>query len=284
MSDTWRWRWAMLPAAGLLIGGVLLPILLTIRISVAQTEAGTWDTPSGWTMRYHAELLSESSGRALILGTLLRGIGIAIGTLLVALPVALWLAEQSPRVRGIAVLVILLPKLVSALVLVIGLMWLLGPGGPLNSGLMLLGVIADPLPLTNGPAGAMLVEMLLLFPYAALMLTLGRSRIDPLGIQAARSLGATPRQVLWRVILPQMGPMIRITSVLMLIWATGAILGPWFFGRPTDWGLAVEVQRQLFERLQLPRAAAAAVWMLILVGTAALGLWQRPVRRSMPRN
>src|SRR5262249_4005919 len=154
---------------------------------------------------------------------------------------------------------VLLPKLASVLVIVYGLQLVLSGTGPVNEGLLALGLIDVPLMLFRNLTGVVIGETYLILPYAVLVLVVGLSRIDPALTAAARGLGATPWQAFRRVTWPLSLPALAAAGQLSLIWALAALLGPMLLGSPQEMTLAVEVQRQALENNNWPRGAATAV-------------------------
>lgn len=258
------------PGVLLLAAGVLLPAALAVRVSLSGRDPARFDAVAGWTLAHHAEVVAEPAGRALVARTLLvAGLSASVA-LAVALPLALALAAWRGRAARLGVGLLMLPKLVSVLVVAVGFLWLLGADGPVNRALLTLGAIGEAFPFTNHLIGVVLVEAYLLVPLLTLVLLDARRRIDPTLVPAARGLGASAWAAFRGVTWPLLWPGVRLAWALGFAWGCGAVVGPTFFGRPEDWTLAVEAQRQLFDRLHLQRGAAAAVWLLPAAGCVAL--------------
>jgi ABC-type spermidine/putrescine transport system permease subunit I len=82
---------------------------------------------------------------------------------------------------------------------------------------------------------------------------------------AAQGLGASRWQTFRRVTLPLSARGLALAGMISLIWGLGAFISPYLLGGPEQITLAVDVQKQAFENLNWPRAAADAVLMLIVV-------------------
>jgi ABC-type spermidine/putrescine transport system permease subunit I len=143
--------------------------------------------------------------------------------------------------------------------------------------LVALGVFDRPRLLTHNRIGVMIAETYLLLPYAVLVLTTALDRIDPTLTAAARGLGAGPWQSFRRVTLPLSLPGLALAGQLSLVWALGALLGPFLLGGPDETTLAVEVQQQTLEKSNWPRGAAHAVLMLATLAVC-LSIYAAPAR------
>ncbi|MFO0929457.1 MAG: hypothetical protein U0736_20910 [Gemmataceae bacterium] len=98
--------------------------------------------------------------------------------------------------------VVLAPKLASVLVILFGLQLLLADTGPVNRALVATGLIAAPLQLLRGPAGAVIGEATLILPYSILIIYTHLLGLDPLlEPAAARGWGASAWQRFVRVTL-----------------------------------------------------------------------------------
>jgi ABC-type spermidine/putrescine transport system permease subunit I len=113
-----------------------------------------------------------------------------------------------------------------------------------------------------------------------LVLVAAAERIDPDYVRAARALGASRARAFWTVTFPLSLPGIALAATISFLWALGAFVSPYLLGSPEEITLAVEVQRQAFENVNWPRAAATAVLMLALLGASAGALHVLALRRA----
>ncbi|MCO5195020.1 MAG: iron ABC transporter permease, partial [Anaerolineae bacterium] len=91
-----------------------------------------------------------------------------------------------------------------------------GPVGMLQDMLVPLGITR--LPSVYGFFGAFVVLTLLSYPYILLSVRVAYRRLDPSLVEAARSLGYTPRQAFWRVTLPHLRPAIVAGGLLVALY------------------------------------------------------------------
>jgi ABC-type spermidine/putrescine transport system permease subunit I len=267
------------PAVVLLVCFFLGPLVLLVRVSLFESAVpeGLY-RPGTWSVRAYAELLGGRFGRGIIGFTVGLGVGVAVLSVLIGYPLALFIHSLPRRAKLLALGVVVLPKLANVFVVLYGVNLLLGRAGPVNQTLQWLGVIHEPLLLTHNLVGVLIAETYLIMPYAVLILVPALGRIDPDLTAAARGLGAGRWGAFRRVTLPLSLPGLVVAGELCLIWALGAFVGPVLLGGPEQATLSVLVQRQGLEYSDWPRAAATAVLTLATVAVC-VALYTVPARR-----
>lgn len=148
--------------------------------------------------------------------TLLLGLGVAVSCLALAVPLA-WLthATDLPGRRAFRLLLNLplaVPSYVSAFVVILTL----APGGWLHGLLARVGVDLD----VYSTWGTV-VALLFTYPFALLAIQAALARMDPRIWESARSLGATPWQAFWRVIVPGLRSAMASGGLLVALYAIG---------------------------------------------------------------
>jgi ABC-type spermidine/putrescine transport system permease subunit I len=264
------------PAIALLVAFFVVPLFLLVRVSFNESpEAGVgFYQPGTWSTQAYGELVNERFGRGIIGFTIALGVGVAALSLLIGYPLALFIHSLPRRAKVLALGVVILPKLANVFIVLYGVNLLLSNSGPVNSSLVRLGLIHEPLLLTHNLIGVLIAETYLIFPYAVLVLVPALDRIDPTLTIAARGLGASGWQAFRRITLPLSLPGVAVAGQLCLIWALGAFVGPVLLGGPEQATLSVLVQREGTEYSDWPRAAATAVMTVLTVGVCvALYTW-----------
>lgn len=196
--------------------------------------------------------------------TLLLAGAVVLSTAAIAVPLA-WLttATDLPWRRVWAVLVAL-PLVVPSYVAAYLYVSLLSPRGVVQGWLEPLGV--DRLPPIYGFAGAWLVLTLIAYPYTYLTVRAALQRLDPSLLEAARSLGLSPRAAFWRITVPTLRPSLAAGSLLVALYCL------------RDFGAVNLLQygtftRVIYNRYQAYRLDEAAAMALLLVGLAAVLLY-----------
>ena len=220
------------PAAALLVGLLLGPLVLLARMSLYAPAGGRgYYLPGTWTTANLAAV-ADAFGLRLLGFTVLFGCGVAVVSVAVGYPLALFIRALTRPARRVAVAVLLAPKLASALVVMFGLQQLLSAAGPVSRSLVAVGAVDEPATLSRTLGAALLGEVYLVLPYAALVILLQFGRIDPAVEAAARGLGAGRWQAFRRVTLPLSLPGVALAGQLALMWGVGAFFGPLFLGSP----------------------------------------------------
>lgn len=209
---------------------------------------------------------------------LLQALTVAFATaaicLAIAYPMALGIARAAPRRRILLLVLVMLPFWTGFLIRVGAWIGLLRDSGWVNTLLIGLGVIAEPLPLLYSH-GAMLLGMVHAYlPFAVLPLFAAVLRLDPLLEEAAADLGARGWTVFRTVTLPLTLPGAVAGFLLVFIPAAGEFVIPELMG-PAEAQLVGRVLwQEFFQNRDWPIAAALAVALLVLL-LVPLQLFQR---------
>lgn len=115
-----------------------------------------------------------------------------------------------------------------ALYLAFGLRFILLPGGLLDPVLRLFGLRGTAI--LYGTPSVVLAMALFTFPLAVMNMVSGFNNIDPMLEQAASSLGASTRQVFWRIVVPLSRSGIIAGALMSFGWNLGAFAEPLFLG------------------------------------------------------
>jgi putative spermidine/putrescine transport system permease protein len=152
------------------------------------------------------------------------------------------------RSRGIAKALltgaIILPYFVAILIRTYAWMVLLGRNGPINKALLALGVIDSPIDLLFNRGAVLLGMSAVLMPLMVLTIYSGLSRIDPAVLRAARSAGAGPMAVFWRIFFPLSLPSVGAGCLLVFVSALGFFITPTLLGGPGDHMFAMHITQQ----------------------------------------
>jgi molybdate transport system permease protein len=118
--------------------------------------------------------------------------------LLIATPLALWIAGRHSLLRRILQAVVALPLVLPPTVLGFYLLVGMGPATALGRGIVAL--LGHSLAFTFG--GLLLGSMVYSLPFAVQPLIVGFAGVDPVTVETARVLGASPWSVFWRILFP----------------------------------------------------------------------------------
>jgi putative spermidine/putrescine transport system permease protein len=171
---------------------------------------------------------------------------------------------MTPRWRGIFLLVILGPLLISVVARTLG--WALlfgGATGVVNKALMGLGVIASPIPFMFTETGVVVALSHVLMPFMVLSVWAALQRLDPQIENAAMSLGASHATVLRRVVLPQVMPGVLSGAIVVFALAASAFATPAIIGGRRLKVASTLAYDEFLNTLNWPMGAAVATLLLV---------------------
>lgn len=218
--------------------------------------------------------------RALFLPILWRTISISLAVAAIcavlALPVAHVIVAAPPRIAAVLLTMVLLPLWTSLLVRTVAWIILLQGDGPVNSALIWLGAVTEPLRLVYTRGSLMVAMVQVLLPLMILPILSVLRRIPPNYMRAARSLGA-PWWTAWRrVQFPLIVPGIMTGAGIVFVFALGYYITPSLIGGPRDQMLSSFIVFYTDKTLNWGLAGALSIQLLTVLGlSAALLVWIR---------
>jgi spermidine/putrescine transport system permease protein len=198
----------------------------------------------------------------------------ALATLLclvIGFPAAWFIATRPAGTRAIWLFLITIPYWVNLLIRTVSLRFILRDNGPLNEGLMALGLIADPLPILNTNLAVQIGLFYSYLPFMVLPIYAAVERYDFALSEAAADLYASRWQTLTEVVLPVVRPGIVAGAILVFIPALGSFLAPDLLGGAKTFMIGSLIDEQ-FRGSQgnWPFGAAVSVILMTLVLIALL--------------
>ncbi len=236
----------------------------------------------GWTVENYADLLTDGLFGEALARTFRVSAGVTLICLVVGVPEAWVIHRMRPAWRGVMLLLVLGPLLVSVVVRTFGWMVLLGTGGLVNQALLALGLPGAPYRMlfTEGAIVLGLVHVMLPLMVLAVWASLGR--LDPSLPRAAEGLGAGPLTVFRRVVLPQLMPGVLGGTVMVFCLSASAFATPAILGGKRLKVVTTMAYNEFLNTLNWPLGAAIAALLLVAVlGTVAL--WARLAERPALR-
>jgi spermidine/putrescine transport system permease protein len=155
-------------------------------------------------------------GRSLVFAALTTGI-----CLLAAYPVAYYIGRVADGWRTRLLMLIMIPFWTSFLIRTYAWVTILKRDGLLNSLLVQARLIAEPLQLLYTPGAVVLGLVYTFLPFMILPIYTSVEKLDPALVEAALDLGAGPRRVFMRVIVPLTAPGIAAGGLLVFVPALG---------------------------------------------------------------
>lgn len=192
---------------------------------------------------------------------------------LVGYPFGYLVARLNPRARAVVLLIVIVPFWTNALIRIYGWRILLLANGPLNTFLMNVGIIQQPLKLLYTDGAVLLGMVYALLPFMILPTFTTVDKLDYATVEAARDLGASPIHAFFTVTLPLTLSGLMAGCVLVFIPSMGLFFLNDLLGGSKS-VLAGGLIQQLINSRDLPMAAALSVLLLSVTG-AVIAVYRR---------
>ena len=262
------------PTLGLVAALMCIPILAMGVLSFWQ-QTGHMSFDMSGTLQNYVEALTRDMYRVLFL----RSLGISglttLATVVMAFPLAYFIAFYVKRHKMVWIILVTLPFWTSYLLRVFAWKVILGYNGAVNSGLMSLGVIDEPLTfLMYNPTAVVITLTHAWATVAILPIYVSLEKIDRSVLEAATDLGDNPFMRFVRVVLPLALPGILAASVLIFIPTVGDYVTPSLVGGSDGYMIANVIQFQFFRGSNWPSGAAISLTSMTIVAVlVAVFIW-----------
>ncbi|MEV8634621.1 ABC transporter permease subunit [Streptosporangium sp. NPDC051023] len=245
----------------------LVPLLAVLTllfvVPLCSLLVDSFRSEQGFTLEnYHEQVTSpvfwHAMRRTLVIAALSTVICVALGYCM-----AYALTRMPKRLRGVLLVVVLVPYFTSILIRSYAWIAILAPNGLVAQTLALLGVDTPP-DLVFNQTGMLIGTVQILLPLALLPIYSVMSGIDRAAVRAAQSLGASPAVAHWHVYRPATSSAVTAAAALVFISTLGFYVTPALLGGPGDALIAQSILVR-FSNLVDPAGAAAQAALLLLI-------------------
>lgn len=243
----------------------LLFVCLTMVVSLINIFERSIFDENGFTLKYMKTVLTEPLYIKVLLQTLKTGVIVTLCTVIIAYPMS-YLSVRSKH-AGIRTFVtggVLVPYWVSMLVRIFAWQIILAKNGLLNSLLMTLGIISEPLPLLYNSIAVVISLTHILLPQMFLSMQAVMAEIDTNLSLAAEGMGAKPVTNFRTVFLPLSVPGIVSGCMMVFVLALGFYIAPALLGGSSDM-MVSNLIKQNMDNMNWHIAAALSVELFIIV-------------------
>ncbi len=200
-------------------------------------------------------------------------------TLLVGYPIAYGMARAPEEWRATLMMLVILPFWTSFLIRVYSWMGILGKEGFLNSALMWLGIVDEPLTILNTNTAVYIGIVYTYLPFMILPIYAALEKLDVSLLEAAEDLGCTRTTAFWLVTLPLSRPGIVAGCFLVFIPVIGEFVIPSLLGGSNTLMIGKILFEEFSSNRDWPVASAVAVLLLLIV-VVPIVLFQRSQERQ----
>ncbi|MEV0492040.1 ABC transporter permease [Streptomyces atratus] len=258
LSDR-RTRFGLLNATPVVVYLLILfvyPIFSTLMLSLKGEDGG-------FTFHWYTDAFQGAN-----LEILLTTLRISAETSLLALVIGFALASAISRLKplwaGLAMIVVVVPHFISALVRTYGWIILLGDNGVVNNLLTDIHFPGAPFQLLYNEIGVVIGTTAVMLPYTVLLLYAVMKGIDRRLLAAAASMGAGRITIFRRVYVPLVAPGLVNAGVLSFILCLGYYLTPALMGGEKQTMVASLIDEQVMKQNQWNGASALGIILLLL--------------------
>jgi len=211
----------------------------------------------------------------LIVKSLLMALVATAAVILLAWPMAYFLAFRVSRGKVVWLILLTIPFWTSYLLRVFSWKITLGFNGAINSGLMSLGLINEPLEfLLYNPVAVTITLAHSWIAFAVLPIYVSMEKIDRSLLEAAADLGDSRWQRFRRVTLPLSMPGTIAATLLVFIPTVGDYVTPTLVGGPGGTMIGSLIQQLFTRQDNAPMGAAVSIVMMAIIALlAAMFLW-----------
>lgn len=276
-----RNRWLLLtPALIILIFAASGPLLITLFYSfLTPGDYGgvEWEfsTDAWFGVLMQRDIFDDTLGWSdAHLSILWRSVKLSVLTTIACLffgfPTAYFIATRPKKQREFWMLLIIIPFWTNLLIRTFAILELIRNEGTINSVLMGLGIIDEPIQMLFTEFSIILGMVYVYLPLMVLPIYASLERLDFRLVEAGYDLYATRFNVLRRVILPLVKPGVIAGSILVLVPSLGAYVTPRVMGGGNQLMLGNLIELQFGQGRNWPLGAALSITLLAIVMVALL--------------
>ncbi|BBU54755.1 MULTISPECIES: ABC transporter permease [Mameliella] len=264
-----RQPWILLAPAISAVTLLLLVPLIFIVVYSFWLRTATGADQVGFYLDNWQEALTDRFYRDILFSTLRIAAITTIVCALMGYPAAYFIARSRGN-KVILLLLLMLPFWISYIIRTMSWINILGVSGALNTLLMSVGIIGEPLNMLYNETTVILGLVHFLLPFMVLNVFVSLDGIDTNLEDAANSLGATKWQSFIQVTLPLSLPGLAAGGLLCFVLGAGTYITPLVLGGPRDAMFANLVFEAIITQLNWPLGSALSLMLLVVLGALVM--------------
>jgi spermidine/putrescine transport system permease protein len=224
------------------------------------------------TLANYKDVLTQPVYRALMVRSLIVATAVTLATVLLAYPVAYFVSFcVKPERKSLWLFLITIPFWTSYIIRVFLWKVILGYNGVINSGLMNLGIISEPLQAINYNVGALIMTLAHAYaPFAILPIFVVLEKIDRSLLEAGQDLGEGKFATFLRVTLPLSMAGVIAAVLIVFIPTIGDYVTPNLIGGGKLPMIANMMEAKMLGQDNRPAGSAIVVVAMLVVALISL--------------
>ena len=257
--------WALsLPAFTIVTLLAVVPALMLFFTAFTSPDV------EGFTMINFNNLWESKLATQAFWRTIRVSVSVTLITIILGYPLAIGFLRANKKLQPILLTLLVFPLMVSVVVRAYGWIVVLSPSGIVNTLLMSVGIISEPLEILHTEVAVIIGETQLLLPYMVLSLIASLQKADVNLEEASMSLGANPLTTFFRIVMPISFPGLLTGTLLVFALALTAFATPLLLGGGRTPLLTTLIYSFAFTTFDWSAAAAVG---LILIFLALMFVW-----------
>ena len=255
----------VLPAGLWLLLFFVVPMVAMLSLSLQEG-----DVVNGYTLTFRWETYVEgiSNYQRQIIRSLWYGLFTTVALIVIAFPIAYYIAFRAGRNKSTYLLIILLPFFVSFVLRTVAWRFLLTDESFLLSALKDWGLVSEQFRVLGTPFAVIAGLVYNFLPFMVLPIYVALERIDSRVMEAARDLYANPVQVFLRVVFPLALPGVFAGVLMTFVPASSDYVNSELLGSTQTTMIGQVIQHQYLSLQNYPAASALSfsLMAILLVG------------------
>jgi spermidine/putrescine transport system permease protein len=258
-----RVAYAILTPGGVYMAiAFLIPLILIVYTSLQSGGLLSGGYTFTWDFGNYADALSAANRTFFARSLLYSGLA-TVFCILLAYPMAYWIAFYAGRWKSTLFFLILVPFFVSFVIRTVQWNFILADDGVLFSPLKSLGLIPQDFRVLATPIAVVAGITYNFLPFTFLPLYVSLDRIDRRLVEAAKDLYATRSGAFRKVVLPLSFPGLFAALILTFVPATGDYVNSSVLGSNRTTMIGQIIQTKFLTQADYPEAAALSVILML---------------------
>ena len=242
----------------------LVLIIYFMMIPLIETIIPTFSKGGGFSFKLYTDFFKDEYTMNIFYRTLRISLISSVICMVIGVPVAYYISKTSQKVRGLIIALTVFPILTNSVVRSFAWMSILGKNGMINTLLLKLNIINEPLSLIYTEGAIMVGTVYIFLPLMIISLLGVMENIEVDLLEAAESLGAGKVRAFFNVIFPLSLPGLIVGTVLVFTGALTAYTTPQLLGGNKNTVLATLIYQKTMTLGDWESASVVATIMIIV--------------------